>query len=66
MTTIDQIHLDGTVSMLKISASALQLAKDILPPEKTADTNFDSIISRNLELAEKAMALSREMDRDDE
>jgi len=60
--TIDQIMLDGTAGILKVSASALQLAKDMLPPEQTADLNFDSVISGNREVAERLMAFSKKMD----
>lgn len=63
---IDQITLDGTADILKVSASALQLAKDMLPPERTADLNFESVIAGNREVAERIMAFSKEMDWDEE
>jgi hypothetical protein len=56
-TTLEQITLDGAVDTLKLSASVIKVAKDLLPPEATREMDLDTIIARNLELADKAKHL---------
>jgi hypothetical protein len=60
MPTLEQITLDGTVDTLKLSASMIKVAKDLLPPETTCEMDLDHLIARNLELAEKARQLTDE------
>ena len=64
-TTLEQITLDGTIDTLKLSASAIKIAKDILPPEKTMKLGLDEIIARNLDLAAKARQLSEKLETDE-
>lgn len=59
--TLEQITLDRAVCTLKMSASIIKMAKDLLPPEKAEEMDLDNVIARNLELATKARELSDEM-----
>ena len=60
MTTLEQITLDGTACTLKMSASIIKMARDLLPPEKAEEMDLDNVIARNLELAAKARELSEQ------
>jgi len=61
---LETSDLLGAASELRLAASAIQLAKDYMPPEQTV--GFDQIIADSLEVSAKVKQLVKELEEEGE